>query len=369
MLGTIGWCSHMALYGTDEGQPIVTQSMLKTFRSCPREAMYKYAERLQPKVHSQALTRGKWVHALLEAYYKDSGGEDAWELEHKRWCGSYAKLFDEEKEKLGDLPREIDRLMRSYLWHYENDQGWNIAEVEMTIEAELPNGMLFRGRIDMLVEDTEGRLWIVDHKTHKRIPEWQFRMLDEQSPLYVWAMREMDYPVDGFIWNYLSTAGISVPQVLKNGQRFSKRLGDTDYPTYAAAVRDARLEFPGVFGEKPEDKAEMLAMVKQLKRQRFVEGAVQTSPHFQRDMIIRTDDQIERVLRTTVRTAERMHSYDFSDPDCVERNVNACKGFMCSYRDLSMSDLLNGDSEMIKKRDYLHDQDPLSYYDGKEEAF
>lgn len=349
------------LYVADDGTPIVTQSMLKTFRMCPREAMYKYHERLAPKVASQALTRGKWVHSLLEAKYK--GGD--WEREHRKWSGRFAKLFDEEKEKLGPLPTEIDRLFRSYLWHYQNDQDWEIVEVEMTIEAVLPNGMLFRGRVDLLVRDQYGKLWIVDHKTHKRIPEWQFRMLDEQSPLYVWAAGEMGYEVEGFIWNYLSTAGIAEPRVLQSGKRFYKKLGDTDYPTYARAVKRAMADYPQFLSDD-QDRQEVREMLKMLKAQRYVTGMVQTSPHFQRDMIIRTDDQIERVLKTTVRTAERMHSYDFTDPDCVERNVNACKGFMCSFRSLSLADLVNGDSKMIKKREYT-EKDPLSYYDGEDE--
>src|SRR5690242_9726413 len=107
----------MALYETTEedtewgpGIPVTTQSMMKTFRRCPREVLYKYVERLQPKVVSKPLTRGKWVHALLEAHYK---GMD-WKEEHRRWCSRFNKLFDEEKDHLGDLPNEIKRLMDSY---------------------------------------------------------------------------------------------------------------------------------------------------------------------------------------------------------------------------------------------------------------
>jgi hypothetical protein len=98
------------LYVDDDGQEIVTHSMIKSFRHCLKATQYKYAERLKPKTTGQALYRGKWVHAVLEAHYK---GKD-WKAEHAQWCAKYSKLFDEEKAKLGDLPNEVKQLMRGY---------------------------------------------------------------------------------------------------------------------------------------------------------------------------------------------------------------------------------------------------------------
>lgn len=352
------------IYTTDEGQPIITQSMMKTFRTCPREAYYKYVLRLKPKVYSVPLTRGKWVHALLEAHYK---GED-WKEEHKKWVSQFRKLFDEEKEKLGDLPTECYNLVRGYLWHYGDPQfseyHWKVHEVEMTLETELPNGHLFRGRTDLLVEDEFG-LWIVDHKTHKRLPDWDYRLLDEQSPLYIWAARQQGIPVRGFIWNYISTAGQSVPQVLKAHDRFSKRLGDTDYPTYARAVKRARMDHPDTFMADPAVRADVKATLARLKGDRWNPHTLGSSPFFRRDILEKDEDLIQRVVETTCRTSERMHAYDFSDPDKVERNVDSCKGWLCSYKSLSLGDLLNGDSTMARKRDYVK-SDPMAYYGDEE---
>lgn len=362
----------MPLYETDAdskwgpGIPVTTQSMVKAFRRCPRETMYKYVDRLQPKILSKPLTRGKWIHALLEAHYQ---GLD-WEREHKRWCGRFAKLFDEEKDALGDLPTEIHRLMKSYFWHYGNPEyadkaDWEVVETEFTLEAMMPNGHLFRGRVDLLVRNALG-LWIVDHKSHKRLPLWDHRMFDEQSPLYIWAAREMGYDVRGFIWNYLCTAPISVPRVVIKGDRFYSKMGDSDYPTFVRAVKAAKAKYGDVFLEDPQEKLKVAAELTRLKEQRWVPDAMQTSPHFRRDVIEKSDELLERVLATTMRTSDAMHSYDFSQPDAVERNVEACKGWMCSYRDLSMADLLNGESEMIKRTNYQHG-DPLAYYEEEVE--
>lgn len=356
----------MVLYLADDGvTPVTTQGMIKTFRSCPREALYKFHLRLQPRRLSQPLTRGKWMHALLQAYYEGRN----WKDEHRIWVSRFNKIFDEEKERLGDLPRECSRLMYGYLWHYGNsafsEYQWTVHEVELVVEAYLPNGHLFRGRLDLLVEDDFG-LWVVDHKTHKRLPDWDSRMLDEQSPLYIWACHQMGIPVRGFIWNYICTAGIDEPKLLVNHTRFHKRDGDADYPTYVKAIRAAKEEYPDVFLRNEADKEIVRAELTRLKAQRWEPGAIPTSPHFRRDTIEKDTGLINRVLAGAVRTSNRMHEYDFSDVDAVERNVNTCqKAFLCSYQSLSLGDLINGDSSMTAKREYMVG-DPLAYYDGEE---
>lgn len=358
----------MALYLADDGiTPVTTHSMIKTFRQCPRETYYKYVLRLQPKHLSKPLTRGKWFHALLETYLN---GDD-WLEEHRKWCSKYAKLFDEEKENLGDLPKEMERTMQSYLWHYQKDQ-WEIVDTELLVEAMMPNGHLFRGKIDVLLRDQVGDLWAGDHKTHKRLPDWDFRMLDEQSTLYTWALSENDIFVRGFVWNYITMEAISTPRVVQKGDRFYRRkgsLGSTDYPTLVrklkemGAVEDGR--FTDVLNE--DEQALVRNDLKVLKAHQFDPEShlPPTSPFFRRDYLVKNPDLVHRVMETTMRTSDEMHSYDFSDLDRIVRNVNSCKGFMCQYRSLAMTDLIVGDSQMIQAREYTHG-DPLAYYDAEE---
>src|SRR5689334_15048898 len=116
--------------------------MLKTFRRCPKQTQYKYVERLKPRVQSRPLTEGTWNHRLLEIHYR--GGD--WEEEHERLSRQYGKLFDEEKEMLGNLPVDCKRLMDSYFWHYKRDP-WKVVEVEYVIETEFPDGSIYRGRV------------------------------------------------------------------------------------------------------------------------------------------------------------------------------------------------------------------------------
>lgn len=351
-----------ALYLTDDGKiPVSTHSMLKTFSRCPKQAQYKYAERLKPRMEmSKPLKRGTWMHALWEAHYK---GEN-WKVVHRRLSAKFSELFDEEKEALGDLPNECAGLMRSYLWHYGADKddplhGWTIHEVEFTIEALLPNGHLYRGKVDMLIEDEFG-LWLVDHKTHKTLPDFEDRILDMQSALYLWACRENGIPVQGFIWNYIRTKGLTKPKMLADGSRLSRSAIDTDYVTYALALKEYQKDY-GL------DIRPYAAELQRLKNQRYQPGAVQTSGFFRRHTLEKDDRMLERVVAERTRTSESMHNYDFTDHDSVERVPDRGCKWMCSYKQLCQTELFGGNATNIRRQQFRVG-DPMDYYQDIKET-
>lgn len=332
-----------------EGAAVSTNSMLKTFRRCPKQAEYKYYHRLKPKMLPSPLKRGKWVHAILETYHQ--GGD--WLKLHRQYSAEFNEMFDEEKDYYGDLPREILGIMKSYIWHYKNDP-WKYVDVEFTLEAELPDGSIYRGRVDALVENQFG-LWLVDHKTHRTLPDFNDRLLDTQSALYLWAAREQGLEVQGFIWNYIRWKAPSTPQLLKDGSRLSKRAVDTDYPTYVRALKKYKEENPN-FKILPEYKER----ANYFKSQRYVPGEPQTSTFFRRDILEKDEELLERVLQGNFRTAQRLHEYDFSNPDQVERTVDRSCNF-CTYRDLCTAELIGGNVDLLKRRNYKVG-DPNDYY-------
>lgn len=349
---------------------VVSQSMTKQFRRCPLAFKYKYLDELSPKTLSKPLTRGKWFHELLETYYapadeNSTEPKPTWQDAHKRLSRNFSMLFDVEKEELGDLPREMKSLMESYLWHYQNDESWTVHEVEKTIEVELPymSGVILRLRLDMLVEDEYG-LWLVDHKTHKAIPKTTDRLLDIQSPLYVWACHEAGIPVNGFKWNYVRTKAPSVPKMAYEGtarQRLSQAACDTDYVTFVRAIKG----YQKSHGLKVD--ADIKARANYLKSQRYDYHKPQTSEFFLRVTLERDEAMIQRALRELHHTAKRILEYDFSE-EWVERNQDRGCNFMCSYRDLCLTELLGGNADLIRRKNYRQ-QDPWAYYgEGKPEA-
>jgi PD-(D/E)XK nuclease superfamily len=326
------------------GKGISTHSMMKTFRRCPKQFEYKYIQRLKPKVMGRPLRFGTWMHALLEAYYKQ---EDV-EAVHTKFTLQFSKYFDEEKEALGDLPRDVWRTFNSYLWHYKADP-WKVHEVEFTLEVELPDGSLYRCKLDMLIENQYG-LWIVDHKNHKTLPRLDFRLLDAQSALYVWAAMKNKIPVQGHIWNYLISKPPGVPDVLKSGKRLSASKIDTDYPTYLRAIKAAEFD--------PNDYADKLRYLKSL---RYVPGEMQRSTHFRRDILERSPAMLKRVASEAYQTHLRMNAYRWDKVQAVERNVDRSCTFMCSYTDLCTMELFGGNVDQLRRQKYS-EGDPMDYY-------
>lgn len=334
------------------GKDITTHSMLKTMLRCPNQAKYKYVQRLKPNVLGKPLKRGTWMHYLLEEHH---AGRD-WRAKHAQLSNKFAELFDEEKDFYGDLPTECLLLMESYVWHYKADP-WTVLETEYTVEAEFPDGTLYRGKVDALIENQHG-MWLIDHKTHGRLPGHTFRLLDAQSALYLWAAKKMGLPVQGFIWNYLKTKPPSEPKLLKSGTRLSKVMGDTDYVTYTRALKRLKAE------RGYRITADNVAYAAMLKGQRYVPGEPQLSQFFRRDILEKDDAMLKRVASAAYHTSKRMHSYPFHQEAIVERNLTGdCENF-CSYRELCTTELMGGNTQFLRKHNYKVG-DALDYYQDR----
>lgn len=365
----IGPLGLPAIY-LDNGKRVTTHSMLKSFLRCPKQAQYKYAERLKKRMlttRDKPLRRGTWFHELLEVHYE--GGD--WKERHRELTAKFSMLMDEEKEALGDLPTELYDLMRSYLWHYgankaDPTHGWKILGTEVTFETPWPDSEdgndIYRCRVDMLAEDQWG-LIIVDHKSHKTLPGHTTRMLDAASPLYIWAARANGHPVRSFIWNYVRTKVPSKPEMVYVGtkrERLSTRAIDTDYPTFARAIKELKAKGHDIPREQYIEKA------RYLKSQRWEPGKPNTSPFFDRVELDKDDDQIARVVASAMRTRDRMHS-DYDDLEVVERVSDRSCTFMCDFNELCETELFGGNADFLRRKQFRVG-DPLDYYHDKKET-
>jgi hypothetical protein len=335
------------LYYDDElGKFISTHSMLKTFRRCPKQFEYKYIERLKPRILGRPLRLGTWMHKLQEVLY--SGGD--WREEQKRLSYKFNELFDEEKDEIGNLPRDTELLMRSYLWHYQNDN-WNVLETEFTLEAELPDGAILRAKIDNLIEDQYG-LWIVDHKWHKTLPTHEYRVLDSQSADYIWVAHKNGIPVQGHIWNYGRSKVPTIPELTKKTRAISRwNKIDTDYPTVARWFKAN----PGVALGPYRDK------IRYLKSLQYEHGKPQSSSFFKRVVIEKAPHMINRVAREMYHTHKRVHRYPWHQTDMVERVPDRSCLYMCSFKDICSAELVTGKRPIDWKKRY-EVGDPLDYY-------
>lgn len=333
--------------------------MLKTFRRCPKQAEYKYVDRLKPKTTGKPLKRGVWVHRLLQVKYQ--GGD--WLEEHRLLSAQFDKLFDEERDYYGDLPTEILLVMKSYEWHYRESDWTQVHEVEHVIEVELPDGSIYRGKVDLVVEDQYG-LWIVDHKSHATLPSLDVRILDSQSADYVWAAIKAEIPVQGHVWNYIRWKAPSRPALAyagKPSQRLSTRECDTDYPTFVKTIK----EYQKDWGLKITP--EISARAKYLKGLAYRHGEPQRSTHFRRDVLERKPGMLSRVAREMYHTHRRMHDYPWHKKEMVERVPERSCQFACSYSDLCAVELWGGDGRALRTSRYKI-ADPMEYYQDEKEV-
>lgn len=348
-----------ALY-LDGGKRITTHSMLASMRRCANQTNYKYAERLKVRFatkRDKPLKRGTWFHSLVEEHYSGR----SWKAMHARLTLQYQELFDEEKEALGDLPTELREMMRSYLWHYGADKddpfhGTRTIGTEVTLECPWPDSPdgsdLYRCRVDRIYEDQWG-MWAEDTKTNKTLPNHTFRLLDAASPLYIWCLRENGYPVQGFVWNYVRAKAPSKPKLAYAGtsrQRLSTAVLDTDYPTMVRGLRELGL-----------NPAEYKDILRPLYNQRYRRDAVQTSSFFRRDTLEKDLGMLRRAVASGMRTRDTMHGYDWAARESVERSVDRSCSWMCSYTNLCTVELVGGDADSVRRREFRVG-DPLDYY-------
>lgn len=328
------------------GQLISTHSMLKTHRRCPKQAEYKYVHRLKPKRLGRPLRFGTGMHKLQEVLYQ--GGD--WKEELARQKAQFMKLWEEERSEIGDLPGDMERSFKSYLWHYKNDN-WKVLETEFILEAELPDGSKLRGRVDNLIEDQFG-LWIVDHKWHKVFPDHSFRILDQQSVGYLWLALKNGIPVQGHIWNYGRSKPPALPVLTKTGLIARWATMDTDYPTAARFIK-ANPDLRNITRYYPK--------LRRLRAQQYVHGEPQNSNFFRRVVVEKDAGMINRGIRELYHTHLRMHDYPFHELGMVERVPDRSCTYMCNYESLCSAEVTTGHWPVVWKHQF-DVGDPLDYY-------
>lgn len=252
--------------------------------------------------------------------------EKDWRKEHKELSKAFDGLFDEEKIIYGDLPTHCYRIMRAYdsYWR-EADRDLKIVEVERTFQVPLPHGHIFKFTLDGLVEDEYG-FWLFEHKSHKAIPDDDYRFLDPQTARYFWALEQLEYPMVGVLWNYLSTLNLSKPELTQKGA-LSRRKIRSDPHTYVEGLIDLGLD--------PKDYRDDIIRVKQRLPELYRRERVPKPPLVSETLVkemVYIADELERGFKK-IRTIDRT---------CVR----------CEYKSLCITALYGGDVKQVLNRQY-----------------
>jgi hypothetical protein len=250
----------------------------------------------------------------------------------ERYRRKYRILFQEEREQYGDIIGDIRRIYEGYERRYAKDP-WTYLRTEHLLTIDLAKNVRFIGYEDKFVSDQEGRLWIVDHKSYKTIPNEDDRFSDLQSVFYIWA-HQLQHPkeaVTGFCWDYLRTKAPAIPQVLVKGGLTKRANIDTDYYTYLDAIKSNNLN--------PRDYIDLLNRLKK-ENSRFFKRVYLPSP---------SKEMIKTAVTDAKNTAIEIKNLGTTLRD---RNMTRDCPRFCDYYNICQTEYRGIDSEYVRKTEY-----------------
>lgn len=333
----------------------VSNSKVKVYQRCEKQYEFDYVHKIEPKAKNIYLQRGSWLHTLLEVHYAQDP-KFVIEVDGKRYrCGTdwfkahriltkrFNNLFEEEREDLGDLPAECERIMRSYLARYEEEDKDEVTlATELNEWVTLPNGDEFNFIIDRVVERPGGAVWLKDYKTVTEFLPEDFMLIDAQLARYFWAFKKLPDFADlvprlrGVEFDELRTKAPTVPELVnaKGNTKANPKPKvlttranlDTDYHTYLEAIK--------ANGFKPSEYKEVLGRLK-AQEERF----------FRRTILPKDKPVVRAMMLDLMIEAGKMKRAE-KRGHFTRTALKSCR-WDCSYIELCITDLHGGDIEPI----------------------
>jgi hypothetical protein len=310
----------------------VSNSKLKTWRRCRKQFHYKYGLKLKPKTKSTPLVRGSILHDMIEAHIE---GKDPW-IPFKKAKTDLAKLkiMKEELAYYNELLDEVRRLMVGYLAFYEKDPirytSLKGKKAEHYFKVKLTESIWLEGYIDSFGQTKDRLNWLVEHKSHKQIPQGDLKYSDIQGALYVWVCQKIGLPEpDGVIWNYIKAKGPAIPELLKNGELSKRANADTIWPVYLESIKK--------HGLNPKDYKDMKLALEN-KEQDF----------FTRKLLPVNKTIVNTLVEDAKKTAREIKRKGNKDQT---RNIDKhCE--WCDYYNLCQAELRGLDTDFIIKTNF-----------------
>lgn len=186
------------------------------------------------------------------------------------------------------------------------------------------------GRLDMVVEDFDGRIWILDHKTSKDRLDPELLILDDQMTVYLWAAQQiLGVPLAGCYYNVLRKKLPTVPRVLVSGKGLSKDKSiDTTYDVYFNAIVEN--------GFDVADYDDILQLLSN-----------KAANFFQREKVHRNSHEIAMAGRMLL-----LEGIDMLNQPYIYPNPTWDCKWKCDYKDLCLAMNRNDDLDYLLKTLY-----------------
>ena len=170
--------------------PKISITEFNSLVRCTQQHDYLYKQKLRKVATSSYLTKGSYLHALMETYLRDPKSFSLSEASAR----AKARIAEERDSLvLEDDATSVDALFSTWL---KSVPDWEVLAVEEEFYADIGlrdmNGdtVLFHGFIDAVVREDD-RVVLLEHKTASRA--WSEAQLQQnyQGPLYVRAFETL----------------------------------------------------------------------------------------------------------------------------------------------------------------------------------
>ena len=305
---------------------LLTNSAAKAFRSCQRLYQIRYKLGYKPTKESSALYFGTAMHAGLEAWTATK------DLEVALAAVQCSDPFDQVK---------VEELLRGYHFMWL-DAPYAALRVEEQFEDELVNpasgkaSKIWRvsGKLDGLVQDTDGKVWILEHKTSSEEVSpgsdyWKRLQMDSQVSMYYTGARAIGYEPAGCLYDVIRKPTIqphAIALVDENGQKIvvdqdGERVRTKDGKKWRE-TGDASLGY--VVQSRPELPEEYRARLRE-------DIAAKPEQYYQRGIVVRLEEDEKDAAADVWATAKGIREAELAQR--WPRNPDACTKWnrTCEY--------------------------------------
>lgn len=307
-------------------------SDLQTASRCLAKYYYRVNLNLEPRRAAEYFDVGTYVHKLLLAYYTGSVDDTLQAL--KDQIAADGELFSDQRDEQLRLLDEALKIVLRYALKYIEDTGWTVLHAEESFEYALGSGEMLTYTPDLVVRDTDGNVWVVDHKTTSDGVPRELPVADLQVLLYLSGIKEKYPECQGLIFNYLRKKNPTMPRLNKTGEPRVNNLNNID-TTYGVLRAFLEAEAPDLL----DDPGHAARLEELNEYDRF----------FFRQVVRVDDATLKRALDDArgliaiVRTQTYPRSF-------VSFGPTACQ--TCPYKDLCMGELLGYDTARIIREQY-----------------
>lgn len=306
-----------------EEKIILSHSRLQLWKTCHYDHYQKYVNKLVPKGKSNALVRGSMIHELLEAYYNYENWKKVWKRSADQF---YNSNIQEEIDYYGDIPKMSYDLVESYInfWS-EDDESQETLVNEARFELHLFDNVYLEGYIDRILFDKDGNIFVKDYKTFSRMPDMASLRFNFQSAIYIHALQQYGYPVDGMVWDIIRAKQPTYPKLTAGGALSKAKIDTTPEVMYRG----------------------MLELGATKKEAREMANSVDGSEYFRRYLVRVNQNTIEFLWKDIVDTAHQI-----IDNQHIMKDMNLKTVFRSSYYPLWEAEVSGLDIDYVKKAQF-----------------